>query len=76
MGRFNCEEVKILSDASVDGALLPEERTEVLRHVRFCRKCARFIESANRLKGILRASVKSVFAPPALLRNVLSVIRT
>jgi anti-sigma factor RsiW len=74
--RFNCEEVKRLSDAYVDGELLPEEDTEVLRHVRICRECARFIESANRLKGILRASVKSVAAPPALFRNVLSVIRT
>jgi len=76
MGRFNCEEVKIISDAYVDGELLAEEDMEVMRHVRSCRECARFIESVNLLKGILRASVRSVVAPPALFSNLLAVIRS
>jgi anti-sigma factor RsiW len=75
MGGFTCGEVKIVSGAYVDGELLADEHSEVARHVRFCRECARFIENAIRLKGILRASVRSVVAPPTLFRRVLALTR-
>jgi anti-sigma factor RsiW len=65
MGRFNCDEVRIIAGAYVDGELLPEEDAEVLRHVGLCCECAGVIGSSKRLKGILRTGVKrSLRRPP------------
>lgn len=71
----DCEKVVSLLDMIIDGEATDDDKTYFFTHVETCKECFSAHEQHNRLKEVLRVSIKRQVVPSNLLASIKSVIK-
>ncbi len=71
----DCEKVVLLLDMIVDGEATDVDKTYFFTHVESCQECFSAHEQHQRLKVVLKDSIKRKAVPSNLLASIKSVIK-
>jgi anti-sigma factor (TIGR02949 family) len=75
IGRLTCEQAFARLDDYVDRELAPEELAAVEAHLEVCAACAREFALESELLNELKRKLRSIEAPPGLLRKIGAALR-
>ena len=74
-GTPDCQKVVSLLDMIVDGEATQEDKTYFFTHVETCKECFSAHEKHQRLKEVLKDSIKRKSVPSNLLTSIKTVIK-
>lgn len=73
---MDCNEIRPLIEADVDGELDLVRHLEVTTHLRTCPGCAQYADSVRARQSVLRESLARFRAPPELSAKISAALRT